>query len=72
MTNPADQPGLPEVPDHVPPTAPHPMPEEAPGHDAPVPVYDPPANPDTPGLPGETPTPNPDTPGIGTPEPMSI
>ncbi len=73
MTSPADQPGIPEAPDRVPDRTPtRPMPEEAPGYDAPVPVYDPPVNPDTPGMPLPDPTSNPDTPGIRDPMPMSI
>ena len=72
MTSPADQPGIPEIPDRVPEQTPHPMPEEAPGYDSPVPVYDPPVNPDTPGLPVPNLPPNPDTPGIREPVPLPI
>ena len=78
MTSPSDRPGIPPLPDTDMPqdprpiSTPQPMPEEAPGYDAPVPVYDPPVNPDTPGMPLPDPTSNPDTPGIRDPMPMSI
>ncbi len=59
MTSPADQPVIPEpgsTPYRDPPTYPEPtqtppLPEQAPGYDSPLPVSDPPVNPDTPGLP---------------------
>ncbi|WP_425145650.1 hypothetical protein [Deinococcus sp.] len=74
MTSPADRPGIPERPDPAsePVPMPNPMPEEAPGYDAPVPIGDPPVNPDTPGLPVPDPLPNSDTPGIGVPSPAMI
>lgn len=71
MTSPADQPGLPpetdvpSVPDPRPISTPQPMPEEAPGYDAPTPIVDPPSNPDTPGLPGGE-----SVPGISDPIPV--
>jgi hypothetical protein len=69
MTSPSDQPGIPPNPPPEPVPVPRPMPEEAPGYDAPVPVADPPTNPDTPGLPGGDPEPG--TPGISDPAPMT-
>lgn len=40
------------------------MPEQVPGAGGGVPVYDPPSNPDMPGMPQPEPAQNPDTPGI--------
>lgn len=74
MTSPADRPGIPEMPNPAsePRPMPSPMPEQAPGYDAPAPMYDPPVNPDTPGLPMPDPMPNTDTPGLGIPSPAMI
>ncbi|WP_424950421.1 hypothetical protein [Deinococcus sp.] len=71
MTSPSDRPGIPpetdgpSVPDPRPISTPQPMPEEAPGYDAPTPIVDPPSNPD---MPGSTPT----NPGISDPLPATI
>ncbi|MFC6591537.1 hypothetical protein ACFP81_05595 [Deinococcus lacus] len=43
---------------------PAPMPERLPGNTDPLPISDPPANPDLPGMPEPSPTENPDMPGI--------
>lgn len=75
MTSPSDRPGIPPLPDTDAPgggipdprpiSTPQPMPEEAPGYDAPTPISDPPSNP---GMPGSTPIP----PGISDPMPAMI
>jgi len=71
MTSPSDRPGIPPLPDTDMPqdprpiSTPQPMPEEAPGYDAPAPIIDPPSNPD---MPGSTPIP----PGISDPAPAMI
>ena len=71
MTSPSDRPGIPPLPDTDMPQAPRPistpqpMPEGAPGYDAPAPIIDPPSNPD---MPGSTPIP----PGISDPAPAMI
>ena len=66
MTGPYDRPTSPAS---EPTDTPAPMPERLPGGGDTAPVMDPPANPDTPGLPEPQPTSNPDLPGMPAPMP---
>ncbi|WP_221090776.1 hypothetical protein [Deinococcus aquaedulcis] len=65
MTGPYDRPPAPAT---EPTDTPGPVPEQMPGQGGTGPISDPPANPDTPGMPEPNPPMNPDTPGL--PEPM--